>query len=150
MNRLIYSWENLKEDIKSIISDINIKGWNPDVIVGIKRGGVIPATILSHFMNLPLHIISCQLRDGEDKDKNLDLSELLLVSEKNKFLFVDDICDTGETFKKIYNSLHKNNIKEFKTCSLFFNIRQKFIVDFKARKIDRNENKDWVVFPWEV
>lgn len=65
MKRFIYSWNELNIDIKAIISEISLSRWSPNVIVGIKRGGLIPATILSHFMDLPLQIVSCQLRDAK-------------------------------------------------------------------------------------
>lgn len=148
MKRFIYSWNELNIDIKAIISEISLSRWSPNVIVGIKRGGLIPATILSHFMDLPLQIVSCQLRDA--KERGLEFSELLSLDATKKILFVDDICDTGDTFKKIFQESKDIGLTNFKTCSLFFNVRQNFIVDYKAKKIDRNEKKDWIVFPWEI
>jgi len=147
MERIFYTWDQLSVDIKSIIAQINFGDWHPDFIVGIKRGGLVPSTIMSHYMQLPMLVASCQLRDGKN------FVELIEVDGKfrdKKLLIVDDICDEGATFSLVCETLSKNQIKNYKTCSLFFNIRQKFNVDFKARKIDRDKEKYWVVFPWEV
>jgi len=147
MSELYYSWDDLRDDVKAIISGIYSSGWSPDAVVGIKRGGLMPSVILSHYLNVPLLVCSCQLRDG------VNVVELLEVSKEHaekRLLVVDDICDEGETFKMVSNELKKNNITNFKTCTIFFNIRQNFIVDFKARKIDRSKDKRWIVFPWEI
>jgi hypoxanthine phosphoribosyltransferase len=146
MEKIFYTWDQLKDDVKSIIAQINFGEWYPDCVVGIKRGGLVPATMISHYMYLPMLVASCQLRDGKN------FVELIEVDEKVKdkrLLIVDDICDEGATLSLVCETLEKNGIKNYKTCSLFFNIRQKFDVDFKARKIDRNTERQWIVFPWE-
>lgn len=147
MNRLFYSWENLAIDLKSIAAQISLSEWFPDFIVGIKRGGLIPATYLSHIMNVPLLVCSCQLRDG---NRAVELIEITEEIKNKRLLFIDDICDEGDTFKKIADYLQKNKIKNYKTSAIFYNIRQNFIIDYKARKIDRSKDTSWIVFPWEI
>lgn len=147
MTRLYYSWSELAPDIKSIISQINYSSWFPDFIVGIKRGGLVPATILSHYLNLPMLVVSCQIRDGKS---SVDLVEVDQRLKNRKVLLVDDICDEGKTLFKIINEFKEIGITDCKTCTLFFNIRQNFNVDFKAKKIDRFEDNSWIVFPWEI
>lgn len=147
MKNIFYSWEEFSLDIKYVVEQIGSSGWFPDFVVGIKRGGLIPATSLSHIMNTPMLVCSCQLRDGKE---HVDLMEVNESLKHKKLLIVDDICDEGFTFKKISNSLKTNGFDNYKTCALFYNIRQDFIVDFKSRKIDRSKEKSWIVFPWEI
>ena len=62
-------------------------------IYGCPRGGLIPAVMLSHKLGLPLII---------DESK---ITEWTLI--------VDDICDTGETFRKMYRSTLSNYYSSF-------------------------------------
>jgi hypoxanthine phosphoribosyltransferase len=146
MREIFYSWDEFKADIHLITSQMHDSGWFPNVVVGIKRGGLVPAVTLSHHMNVPMLVASCQLRDG---NPNIDLSEIIKLDYNNKILLVDDICDSGETFKQVIHQFNKIGFKNIKSCSIFYNIRQSFYVDFKAKKIDRQENKKWIIFPWE-
>lgn len=141
-NKFYYTWNNFQDDILSINAKIHRDLWLPECVVGIKRGGLVPAVSLSHLFNIPMYSITYQTRDGRGV---LDVSELSTLSSNTKILIVDDICDTGETFEKI----QKINFNDIKFCSLFYNIRQKININYFARKIDREKDSDWIVFPWE-
>jgi hypoxanthine phosphoribosyltransferase len=143
-NQIYFSWQDFQNDLFLINSKIQLSGWVPEYIVGVKRGGLIPAVCFSHLFNVPMYTTTLQTRDGS---KNLDISELSNLDYNYKILIIDDICDTGDTFTEIKNKI--TNFKNIRFCSLFYNIRQSFVVDYYARKIDRNKNLDWVVFPWE-
>jgi hypoxanthine phosphoribosyltransferase len=78
----------------------------------------------------------------------MDLRGLLELPIDSRILLIDDICDTGETFEAIKKEI-KQNYLNIKFCSLFYNIRQNITVDYFARKIDREKDSSWVVFPWE-
>jgi hypoxanthine phosphoribosyltransferase len=144
VEKLFYSWQEYDKDILLINSRIHMSSWYPEHIVGVKRGGLIPAVSLSHLFKIPLSIISYQSRDGEDRD----LGGLLSLSKDSKILLIDDICDTGDTFEAIKKEI-KQNYLNIKFCSMFYNIRQNITVDYFARKIDREKDASWIVFPWE-
>jgi len=155
MNKTYYSWEDLKIDTLSIISQVYKTNWMPHYIVGIKRGGLVPAVVLSHNINAPMYIMNCQLRDGAadilGPDSGIYLSEPMAANLHSKILLVDDICDSGDTFERSVEQLmNGNGFTNIKTCCLIYNTRQKFIPDFYARKIDRKKDKNWISFPWEV
>lgn len=148
-DKLIYSWNDLDSDCETIVSKLLSSNWIPDYIVGVKRGGLIPAVVLSHKFNKPLIMMSCQLRDSSDKE--VRLYEVEEVPNDKNVLIVDDICDSGITMSKIMvqffsNLFAPNNVR---TCSLIYNIDQKFIVDYYSKEIDRQTENRWIVFPWE-
>ena len=63
--------------VDELCSTISKSGAEIKSITGIERGGLIPAVMISHKLNIPY------------------------VTKINKYtLVVDDICDTGETLKK--------------------------------------------------
>jgi hypoxanthine phosphoribosyltransferase len=148
-SKIIYSWSDFDKDIKTIHHNLLDDGWVPDYIVGVKRGGLIPAISLSHRFNKPLIMMSCQLRDSNDNE--VRLYEVEDISKDKNILIVDDMCDSGITLSKIIHKFIANefNIGNIKTCALFYNTSQSFIVDYTTRTIDRNIDQRWIVFPWE-
>lgn len=148
--KITYSWIDFDQDIGHIYSQLNSDKWIPDYIVGVKRGGLIPAIRLSHLLNKPLIMMSCQLRDS--KDKEVRLYEVEEIPKDKNVLIVDDICDSGITLSQIILKFFTNgfSIDNIKTCSLIYNTSQKFIVDYNSREIDRNQDQRWILFPWEA
>ena len=128
MNKLIIDQHELKSLVAKICRDITISGWRPDYIVGITRGGLIPAVMISQYFNIPMHTLNVSLRDGSGGESNLWMAEDALgpnsrerfVEDENdvagilsaasdllesgtykEILLVDDINDTGSTFNWI-------------------------------------------------
>jgi hypoxanthine phosphoribosyltransferase len=64
--------------------------WRPDAVVGIARGGLVPATMVSCMLALPLFII------GWDRSTGASFWAGPTPDEK-RILLVDDCCATGET-----------------------------------------------------
>lgn len=148
-DKLTYTWNDFNNDCEVLKTKIVSSDWIPDYIVGVKRGGLIPAVVLSHKFNKPLIMMSCQLRDSSDKE--VRLYEVEEVSNDKNVLIVDDICDSGFTMSKIIIRFYTNGfgIDNIKTCSLIYNTDQRFIVDYYSKEIDRQAEKRWLVFPWE-
>lgn len=148
MDNLIYTWSDFDRDIFDISNQL--LDWIPDYIVGVKRGGLIPAVKLSHIFNKPLIMMSCQLRDSNDKE--VRLYEVEEIQNDKNVLIVDDICDSGITMSQIILKFYSNgfSIDNIKTSSLMYNTSQNFIVDYYAQSIDRSIDKRWIIFPWET
>jgi uncharacterized protein len=76
-NKMYLSWDDINVLVEDLCNTIATSGVQVKSITGIKRGGLIPAVMVSHKLNIPY------------------------VDRINKnTLVVDDICDTGETLKK--------------------------------------------------
>jgi len=128
MNKLIIDQPEFKGLVAKICRDITISGWRPDYIVGITRGGLIPAAMISQYFQIPMHTLSVSLRDGSGGESNLWMAEDALgpnsrerfVEDENdvagiltaasdllesgtykEILIVDDINDSGATFNWI-------------------------------------------------
>jgi hypoxanthine phosphoribosyltransferase len=142
-----YSWSKFDNDIIFLYQKILSQHWIPDYIVGVKRGGLVPAIKLSHLLSKPMIMMSYQLRDSIDNSIRL-LEAQTLPKDKN-VLIVDDICDSGETITDIIQKFIEEGFNSVKTCALYFNDKQSFNIDFFANIIDRNTNAQWIIFPWE-
>ena len=79
--------------------------WMPDLIISINRGGCIPGVYLSHRMKKPHEVVDIRLRDHQTKP-NLSVLEKAYAFQK-KILIIDDINDTGQTFKYIEDNFGK-------------------------------------------
>lgn len=115
MEELVLDWPKFKSLIAKIARDISLDSWRPDCIVGITRGGLLPATMLSHYFNVPMYTVKISLRDDNDCESNGWLAEEAFgyifadniprnpedpVSNpalRKNILIVDDINDSGAT-----------------------------------------------------
>jgi len=119
MNRIKLTNSELRNCVHTIIRQLNSDSFKPDYIVGLTRGGLLPATMLSHYLGVPMYALQVSLRDGDDCncESNLWMAEHafgyadatqreLLKSRwdsslRKNILIVDDINDSGATFNWI-------------------------------------------------
>ena len=78
-SKIYLSWDDIEKLTNLLSVKIKLSNIQIDSIMGLPRGGLVPAVILSHKLNLPL----------------------VQKISKNT-LIVDDICDSGKTFVEIY------------------------------------------------
>jgi hypoxanthine phosphoribosyltransferase len=94
MNKLIINQQELNGLVSKICRDIIISGWRPDYVVGLTRGGLIPAVMISHYFNIPCETLKVQLRDGTESESNLWMAEDALGPRTNE-RFIEDENDIG-------------------------------------------------------
>ncbi|HZV09285.1 MAG TPA: phosphoribosyltransferase domain-containing protein, partial [Novosphingobium sp.] len=138
-------------DVIALGAAVSAGDWRPDYVVGIGRGGLVPAVFLSHRLNLPMLSI-----DHSSKLPGFAGELLHKVAEKSaagtRLLFVDDINDSGGTMATIRQILAEAGCDEanLRFAVLMDNIRSAVRVDYFAQTIDRATDKRWFVFPWEA
>ena len=120
--------------------------WMPDLIISINRGGCIPGVYLSHRMKKPHEVVDIRLRDHQTKP-NLSVLEKAYAFQK-KILIIDDINDTGQTFKYIEDNFGKGKGR-IKFAAMVNNVPSTTKVDYYGYEINKDEVPTWIVFPWE-
>jgi hypoxanthine phosphoribosyltransferase len=156
MDTIKYSWQELETDVRVIADKVDAAQFKPDMIVGIMRGGMIPAVMLSHKMNIPVMSLYWSKRDCQQREFGVYLDTIVKDAVKGRrFLIVDDICDSGETISELQHYASKlSHVKYYsnyiKFATLIYNQDQPIDVDFYGRLISRNEEKRWFDFPFEI
>jgi uncharacterized protein len=121
-----------------------------DAILGISRGGLVPAVELSHMLeinNFNVIKISRAASNAANAElltpvvQKVDLSYL---ADKN-VLIVDDLVDEGLSIIALKEYLHGQGVHTFSVLTLVRKSHSLVIPDYCAQVMDK-----WVVFPWEV
>ena len=133
------------DDVLSMCHNIthDVSKIKPDMIVGITRGGLVPALHLSHHLDRPMETLMWQTRDAE-KQQYCDVIQQAIDTGKT-VLFVDDINYTGRTFKdlaKAYNTNTKPDVH-------FISLVEKTASNFFGTAALTLDDPRWIVFPWE-
>jgi xanthine phosphoribosyltransferase len=160
MNKLYYTWKDVERQTQEILRQMQLDGWRPDYVVGLTRGGLVPANLISQYLGCPMECLKVQLRDGAESESNLWMAEDA-YRHKN-ILIVDDINDTGATINYIKSDWEESCLPEsdrwFKVwgdsvriATLVDNESSKstLSVNYSAVAVNKADKDVWIVFPWE-
>ena len=143
--------DQLVADVLAIAAAIAAGDWQPTCLIGVGRGGLVPAVYLSHASGLPT--LSCDL-SSQVKDFADDVLVRLAARTHagERLLFIDDINDSGRTIGLLRVRLTQAGAVEgaVRFATLLDNTASAQRVDYRARTLDRTVTKDWFVFPWEA
>jgi len=133
-----YSWDTINDLVTTIHN--RVSSWKPTHIVGITRGGLIPAVMLSHRLELPMEVLGVSFRDK----KATHHTKFKPIPDA-RYLVVDDINDSGMTFD-VVSQVFKNRHLHFVTAALINKEKSGFSVDFYGEMF---YDDNWINFPWE-
>ncbi len=114
--------------INNLIQQLIDSGKKFDGVMGVCRGGLLPAVYISHALDIPLIF---GIKDHHT----------------NNILVVDDVADTGKTLETLTQSFRTRYLEDYLTltvATVIFKERSMFKPDFYAKEIN-----EWVVFPYE-
>lgn len=100
MSNIFYDRQRFEHDIKSLVTQLN--GIPFDLIIGLNRGGCLPAVCLSHALKKPATMIDWSTRDGANITPKSIQTYVADVSTDYKYvLLVDDLVDSGKSIKSL-------------------------------------------------
>ena len=171
-----YTWQDVERMCVSIVNQMYKNNWRPDYIVGITRGGNVPATIISNMTGIRCEALKVSLRDDDrDSESNCWMAEDAFgyvkkyateegtsnPKARKNILIIDDINDTGATFNWImedwkagclpdseaWQDIWQENVR---FASLTENLASDFDkVDYTCHEVNKAEEDVWLVYPWE-
>ncbi len=125
-----------------------IQNYKPDLIVGIARGGLIPARILTDLLETPqFDTIEVEFYLGINQTRpEPELKQQLSASVTDKkILLVDDIADTGKSLQLAKSHLQDKGSQEIKIATLYLKPQSITKPDFYEK-----QTSSWVIFPWDT
>ena len=167
MKKIYHTWQDVESQTQEILHQIFIKdNWRPDYVVGLTRGGLVPANLISQYLGCRMETLKVSLRDDTECERNLWMAEDAFgheMYEPKNILIVDDINDTGATLNYIredwmsscfpkdkrWKEVWGNNVR---VACLYDNesSKSKLDVAYSAVTINKADKDVWIVFPWEA
>ena len=123
----ILTWSDIDLQVDILTKKIKKTGFEFDKIATVTRGGLVPARLLAD---------------------QFDIKKILVDKKKipSKTLFVDDIYDSGDTFKKIIPMVNKPENFVYATLVARKGIRYPRHLVYAQKTRGKEE---YVVFPWD-
>ena len=177
MKKVFYTWKDVQGAVLDIARQMSADNWRPDYIVGITRGGLIPANLLSQYTGIKMHTLDVSLRDNATEmgpESNLWMSEEAFgyvpgskpgdtrvdPAFRKKILIVDDINDEGNTINWIKEDWKSSCLPDdpywdhvwggnVRIATLTNNLASKADVDYSVWEVNKAEDDCWLVYPWE-
>jgi len=159
MNKRYISFEQMKSHCSEMIRQMVQDDWKPELIIGITRGGALPAVMLSHFLGCKMIGMDVSLSSSSDSDfggpeSNCWAAEL--AQNGKNILIVDDINDTGATINWILNDwdIPKGSVRwgdnvRFAVVIDNEDSRSKVTPNYYGETINKAVKDEWIVFPYE-
>ncbi|KKT52667.1 MAG: Purine phosphoribosyltransferase [Parcubacteria group bacterium GW2011_GWC2_44_22] len=129
-------WENFTNELNQLVKKID---YQPDVIVGIARGGIIPAVMLAK--KLGVKDMYC-LKVRKDESRTVMAEGFTGVNQK-KVLLVEDMLETGRSLIAAQAYLESKGAS-VKTACLYTMPTTQVNPDYFLRQIEKVQK-----FPWE-
>jgi hypoxanthine phosphoribosyltransferase len=118
------TWKEVDESVGFFVDTYNTQKLDCEIILGIPRGGLVLATMLSYKLDLPLMV------EGYGPTTHWD----------SKILVVDDIADTGKTLERVLKNLSHSTV-------FTMHYHQQSTIAPHAWLYEKKD--EWIVYPWE-
>lgn len=153
-DKIILDWDDV-DSMTSMLSQFVLTCpttglYRDDVhLVGVARGGLIPATMISHQTGFPMTCIHHSNRDNDVKAEFAGELKRILDHGDQTVIIIDDICDSGRTNIELVQLIekHRPHCNGVEFMSLIAKSNSLFEVDQAALTI---QDGRWIQFPFEV
>ena len=143
----VLTWGRFGTAVKELAVDVAASGYQPDIILAIARGGLIPAGTLGYMLSVK-NTFTMNVEYYTGIDERLDMPVILppyldLVDlEDRQFLVVDDVADTGHTLQMVQDFCSPK-VGEIRSAVLYHKPQSVLHPDYVWRHTDK-----WILFPW--
>ena len=144
MQRYYYSYEEFKQDLKTLTAKIDEEF---DTLLPIARGGLSMGQFLGEYYAIrKVYAINTMGYNDTQKLKKVEVFNLPDLSDSHRILILDDIVDSGDTIQAVLERLQKlYPTKTFRVASLFYKPSASIKPNYWVR-----EAKGWIDFFWTV
>ncbi|MFZ2455140.1 MAG: phosphoribosyltransferase [Candidatus Altiarchaeia archaeon] len=143
-------WEDAYSLAEKVAKKITRDGYVPDHIIGITRGGWVPAVMLSDLLGVK-DLLSMRVEHWgvtAEKDAKAVLKYPLPTDlSGKKILLVDDLTDTGDSIALAIEEIRNHKAAEVRTATLIHKKQSRIEPDYYAKKTGKWE---WIILPWNI
>jgi uncharacterized protein len=148
-DREVLTWEAFGVGGRELAAMVVESGFEPDIVLGIARGGLIPAGAIAYALDCKnLFTINVEFYTGvnERLDVPMVLPPFLDASDLDEanVLIVDDVADTGRTLELVHDFC-AGHVAEARTAVIYAKPHSVISCDYAWRHTDR-----WIDFPWSA
>lgn len=152
------TWAEVTHLVADLIFKMKLDNWHPTLVVGLTRGGLMPATMISHAIKVDMTSLDVSLHENNTILGVTSSWLPELIKDDHHILIVDDVNNTGKTFewiKQDWTSTVRNMNPRFKGlwpethikfAVLHHNQNSNFSTNYYGEKIGELDN---IVYPWE-
>jgi len=140
------SWPEYGNLAQALAEKVRAGGKSFDLVIGIARGGMPVAMVISDHLGVTIDFINVKSYDKTtQRGAPRILSTLTDHIEGKNLLVVDDLIDRGDTMETVRRFLADQRPRLLETAVLFKKPWSKFEPDYFLEVVDK-----WVVFPFEL
>jgi hypoxanthine phosphoribosyltransferase len=146
----IAEWNQLQRTAESVTRDVINSDFSPTAVVGVARGGWIPARCVADFLEIDnLTSIKIDHYQGTKEKQNAEIqfNTRLDAIQGEKVLVVDDIVDTGKTLSEAIKDIQDSGAEKTKSCTLHSLPKSDIKPDFVGKRF---EDFYWIIYPWNI
>jgi len=144
----VLTWNRVYNVLFNLAEKIQNSRFEPDVVVGICRGGWVPARVICDLIGVhTLANVGVEFYTGIDTcEPRPRVTQPISTSIVNKkILLVDEVADTGQSLMLAKECITKRKPKEVRTVTMYMKPWSSFEPDYCWLK-----TSSWLVFPWEI
>jgi hypoxanthine phosphoribosyltransferase len=121
------------------------RDYDPDVVIGIARAGVIPAAVVASILGVDFYSLQITRREGDEqvRERPEIFSEVPPEVRGRRVLIVDEITSSGDTMRLALAAVRDKLPAEVRTATSFARTGG-YKPDYTALTMDAE-----VVFPWD-
>jgi hypoxanthine phosphoribosyltransferase len=145
MDLLRMNWEATISHCEELAE--KIKDFRPQMIVGLSRGGLVPARIMSDLLDVrDVGVLGVTFYKamGKPADFPRITQELTMDLSGKRILIVDDVADTGRSLMVAKDYLQRKGAKEIRIATIHYKPNSIFKPDYFVASTTA-----WIVYPWE-
>jgi hypoxanthine phosphoribosyltransferase len=147
--REVMAWDDLGVGARDLAIAVADDGYEPDMILGIARGGLLVAGALGYALGVK-NTFTMNVEFYTGIDERLEMPMILppvpdlIDFADTRVLIADDVADTGATLKLVHEFC-AGKVAEVRTAVLYEKPRSTIKCEYVWRRTDR-----WITFPWSA
>lgn len=139
------TWDVFGELCRALAVKVAQSGYQPDLVVGIAKAGVIPGAVIASMLGCDFYSMKISRDTGAGKvrarPRIIQAAPRDAVSKN--VLIVDELCTSGDTLRMATNSLRQVGPAEIRSAVNFVKPGG-FKPDYYALEMDGT-----IIFPWD-